>query len=138
MPEEEVLPKLTKIAAWLLIIRGILFIFLIILLPLALIPIKGMSVLKEGLDFKLLYYLNLFFPITIFDIFLILPGVFVLKKKKFAWIIAIILCAINILLIGFVLCFRYRALPIVSYFLIYLFIFILLIFDRKNFFKVAK
>lgn len=120
-------PIKTKIAAWLMVIRGFIFIFLHLLFKLL-----NISVLEFS-------QLNLFYAITFFDVIIMPFAIFILIRKKWAWIITIGFVIFTILFIVFtVLAAQVIFIGLITYFLTFLLILFLLLLDRKNFFKIAK
>jgi hypothetical protein len=139
--EKVSLPIKTKIAAWWMIIIGG-----IELIIATFFTFFQLFIFAEGrnIDFFIFYFLSLFLPSLLFFI----PAPFLLKKKKLAWWFSIFVLLLLILL-SFLLPPKWLIFPnvgILMYLLgwktklidiISLIPFILLLLDRKNFWKIA-
>lgn len=125
--KKQLLPTKTKIAAALLIIRGFIFIFLSLLFKLLNISV---------LDFS---ELNLYYAITFFDVIIMPFAIFILIRKKWAWIITMVFVIFTMVFVIFtILAAKVIFIGLITYLLTFLIIFLLLLIDRKNFFKIAK
>jgi len=132
MEEKISLPTKTKIVAWFLIVIGTigilgLFISLFGLISMILIKFIGFPPSKTPLLSEIPKVFLLGILITMFNF---LPGIFLLKRKKWSWWLVIILISSSLL---------YSLMKFSSFgILINSFLLALLLLDRKNFLKVAK
>jgi hypothetical protein len=136
------LPIETKIAAWwLIIIGGIGLIFSVWNILSLLVIFFGESWGQES-GWALIGTLS-FGVIVLLSIFFLLPGIFLLRKKRWAWWVSIIIYSgISLYLFSVFLSPRFSLTPLNAidfcYLLLFFIPFILLLLDRKNFFKVAS
>ena len=121
------LPIKTKIAAWWMIAVGV------ILLPLTIVMMAMFGFLSFWF---FLPYLGL----------LILSGYYILRGKKWAWVVLLIVLLISTPIIGVysvwnffyvIMYFNWNSLLFSFSFCIFLIPLVLLFFDRKNFWKIA-
>jgi len=133
------LPIKTKIAAWWMIVTGLVYLIINLIMPISESPDRPPLVL-------------LFIPLFILlGLFFLWPAIFILKRKKWAWYVAVIILfmimAMFIYIFPFQDYFAYKKvlemtvkefLFIVIMFLSPLISFILLFLDRKNFWKIAS
>lgn len=140
--EKIILPTKTKIAAWWMIVIGgismVIFLGGLILLLQALMSTGGFSI---GTAYFLEFLFSIFIlsPLGIF--FLFLPGFFLLKRRGWVWRFAITLLSIGTLINAIMISIKPLNIHIyifVIFFAILLIPFILLIIDRKNFWKIAS
>lgn len=125
MEEKVSLPTKTKIAAWLMIvIGGILLIS--VLVPLVLIKFISPSPLLTPIYPVILSMLPL---VIIMVLIYFIPGFFLLRKKRWAWWLAIFLFSILFI-------FNLARFSPVGIFIHPIFL-ILLLLDRKNFWKIV-
>jgi len=163
------LPIKTKIAAWWMVILGgiaiVLFLIVLGLLLQLLFHPPQMPEFGAGLLVLIVFYflfcaLLLLFP----GIFLFLPALFLLKRKRWAWKFAVISLLIGMVILACFLFGSYiketshyresfksgeiiaeRKIPLIPIppflkitpFIIFLIPFLLLLLDRKNFWKIA-
>ena len=144
MEEKVSLPIKTKIAAWWMILIGGLMIFLPLWSVFSIFLAGGPERAFRSSDFLgglpgligLIFLTIVVFPI---GLLFFIPSIFLMKKKKKAWwfLEIILLIDVIVFLITFILPFEEKVL------LRFLFSFlippfILLLLDRKNFWKIAK
>jgi len=140
MEEKVSLPIKTKIAAWMIILTGIiggvwvaLFNYILSSWSIGASPLSEIEKIIEMVRIFLPYFILIF-----------LPGFFLLKTKKLAWWFAVFSSIFSSIVnyisspflkeILYPILYGYPQLPLVIPLLI---IFILLLLDRKNFWKVA-
>ena len=141
------LPIKTKIAAWWMITLGALLMILSLLLAIIfyyfISPYAPQSA-WVGFIFFMVFIIPILPILWILTLAFCLLGFFILKKKKIAWWIAMISLLIGIIPLGIIwtnslLNRTHEAFIFISFILILLSLpLTLLLFDRKNFFKIAS
>jgi membrane-associated HD superfamily phosphohydrolase len=128
--QKPLVPIKTKIAAWLMLIMGILGVGYTLMF----FFLKSVSSSYHATTLTIIKKLLYFF------IFLFLPGLFLLKRKKWAWwlalfssILSFFIFPYGLIIFGFVIG---EIFPLII--MIFIFIIVILILDRKNFFKIAS